>query len=160
TSYPLPGVYNVLHIVSNGTSTDTSIQQIRVFQPPVDSFASIDNRGCNNPCHMVDFSNRTIPGESPVIQYVWDFGDQTNSVFGYNVSHCYSSAGTFQVTLVTRDSNGCQTSTIMPAFVIIPPAPTSSLTATPNQACNPPLNVSFTGSGASVNGPVTYEWFF
>lgn len=160
TSYPLPGVYNVLHIVSNGSSLDTSIMQIRVFQPPTDSFTSVDQRGCNNPCHTVHFTNLTIPGESPVVDYVWDFGDGSLPQQAYNASHCYNRPGTFQVTLVSRDSNGCQTSKIVPNYVTITGAPTASMTSSPSSACNPPLNVHFTGTGSSPNGPVSYAWYF
>ena len=159
-SFSQPGIYNVLHIVSNGSSIDSMFMQIRVFQPPTDSFSSVNNIGCNTPCHMVDFSNLTIPGQAAVYDYVWDFGDGSLPVQTYNASHCYSQAGSFQVTLVSKDSNGCQTSKIIPNFVIIKPGPKGNLSVNPSQSCTSPLNVSFTGGGSSPNGAVTYEMFY
>lgn len=159
-SFPNPGIYNVLHIVSNGSSTDSMFMQIKVFQPPIDSFTSFDNIGCNTPCHMVDFTNLTIPGESPIFNYVWDFGDGSQPVSGYNVSHCYSQTGSFQVTLVSKDSDGCQTSKIIPNFVVIKAGPKANLSVSPDRSCTSPLNVTFTGSGSSPNGPVSYEMFY
>ena len=81
-SYPLPGIYNVVHVVYNGNQSDSEIIQIRVYQPPIDSFTSFDNQGCNNPCHMVNFQDMTVPGESPIVQYVWDFGDGSQPTQG------------------------------------------------------------------------------
>ena len=155
-----PGVYNVLEIVSNGITFDSSTMQIRVFQPPTDSFTSIGNVGCANPCHNVSFINLTIPGASPVTQYAWDFGDGSLAVSGVNVTHCYSQTGTFSVILVSRDSNGCQTSKTLPNYVVIARPPSATVSASPTQTCNTSLLVNFTGTGSSPNGPVTYAWYF
>jgi gliding motility-associated-like protein len=155
-----PGVYNVLEIVSNGTTTDSQTMQIRVYQPPTDSFTSYNNVGCANPCHMVNFINLTIPGASPVTQYAWDFGDGSLAVSGVNVSHCYTQTGTFSVILVARDSNGCQTSKTLSDYVVIANPPSATVTASPTQTCNTSLLVNFTGSGSSPNGPITYAWYF
>ena len=159
-SFSNPGVYNVLEIVSNGTSIDSQVMQIRVYQPPTDSFTSIGNIGCANPCHNVSFINLTIPGSSPVTQYAWDFGDGSLAVQGVNVTHCYSQTGTFSVILVARDSNGCQTNKTLPNYVVIARPPSATVSASPNQTCNSSLLVNFTGNGTSTNGPVTYAWYF
>jgi len=159
-SYPNPGVYNVLLVVSNGTTIDSSTMQIRVFQPPTDSFTSIGNVGCANPCHVVSFINLTIPGESPVTQYAWDFGDGSLAQSGFNVTHCYSQTGTYSVILVSRDSNGCQTSKTLTNYVVIAQPPTATISASPTQTCNTSMLVHFTGSGSSTNGNVTYAWYF
>ncbi len=159
-NFATPGVYNVLEIVSNGTSIDSQTKQIRVYQPPTDSFTSFNNIGCANPCHMVSFINLTVPGASPVTQYAWDFGDGSLAVSGVNVSHCYTQTGTFSVILVARDSNGCQVSKTLNDFVVIANPPSATLTASPTQTCSSSLTVNFTGSGSSPNGPVTYAWYF
>lgn len=159
-SFTSPGVYNVLEIVSNGTTTDSQTMQIRVYQPPTDSFTSFNNIGCANPCHNVSFINLTVPGASPVTQYAWDFGDGSLAVQGTNVSHCYTQTGTFSVILVARDSNGCQVSKTLPNFVVIANPPSATVSATPTQTCNTSLQVNFTGNGSSPNGPVTYAWYF
>ncbi len=159
-SFPLSGIYNVKHVVSNGTSSDSMFMQIRVFKTAVDSFTSTNNVGCSPPCHEVDFTNVTIDGESQIYNWVWDFGDGSQPVQTYNASHCYSQPGSYQVTLVSKDSDGCQTSKIIPNFVVIKPGPTGTLAASPDQSCTSPLNVTFTGTGASPNGAVTYEMFY
>ena len=159
-SFPAPGIYNVLLSASNGVSTDTQTVQIRVFQPPQPAFTAPDNHGCGSPCHTVHFTNQTIPGESPVVDYVWDFGDTSSAVHGYNVTHCYDDVGSFNVTLIVIDSNGCQKSRTMPGYVVIGASPTASMSASPTQSCTSPLTVNFTGTGSSPNGAVTYAWYF
>ncbi len=160
TSYSAAGIYNVIHAVSDGVSSDTQVLQIRVFLPATVNFTSADNHGCIFPCHTVNFTNQTIPGESPVTQYVWDYGDGSLPQTGYNTSHCYNTVGSYDVTLVARDSNNCQTSKILPGFVVIGLNPQANATANPTQSCNSPQVVSFTGNGTSSNGVLTYNWYF
>lgn len=52
----------------------------------------------------VVFSNNSANGNS----FFWDFGDNTTST-QENPSHLYSSPGTYEVTLVVSDVNGCYT---------------------------------------------------
>ncbi len=159
-SYATPGVYNVRHIVFNGSSSDTEYILIRVFLPPMVEFAAPDNHGCIEPCHMVNFTNQTIPGESPVTDYVWDFGDGSQPISGLDVAHCYDSLGNFNVTLVARDSNGCQPSVIKSGYVIISSQPTGVITPSLTKSCTEPRLVNFTGSGTTKNPPLVYEYHF
>lgn len=159
-TFAAAGIYNVRLVASNAGGSDTQTLQIRVFQPAAPNFTAPDARGCVQPCHMVHFVNQTIPGESPVTQYVWDFGDGSLPVAGFNVNHCYNQTGNYAVTLVARDSNGCQTSKIVPNYVQITNGPTASMTASPTSSCTSPLTVNFTGTGSSPNGAVSYSWFF
>ena len=159
-SFAQPGIKNVRLVVSNGSTTDTQFLQIRIFQPAAPNFTAPNRNGCVQPCHLVNFTNQTIPGESPVTQYVWDFGDGTLPVSAYNTDHCYLQPGSYNVTLVARDSNGCQTSQIIPNYVVIGSGPTANATASPTQSCTAPQIVSFTGSGTSPNGNISYAWYF
>ena len=159
-SYALPGVYPVILKAINGTDTSTATIQIRVFQPPTDSFTSINPIGCGNPCHMDSFINLTTPGQSPVTQYAWDFGDGSLAQSGTDVTHCYTHSGNFTVILVARDSNGCQVSKSISGYEVVRQGPTATMSASPNQTCNTSLLVHFTGVGTSTNGPMSYAWYF
>lgn len=160
TTFTGSGIYNVMHVASNGSSSDTAYLQIRVFVPATVNFTAPDNHGCIFPCHTVHFTNQTIPGESSVVDYVWDFGDGTLPTQAFNTNHCYNVTGVYAVTLVALDSNGCQTSLIQPNFVVIGNHPTSNISATPTQSCSSPQVVNFSGSGTSSNGAVSYAWYF
>lgn len=160
-----PGIYNVMHIVSNGSSTDTCFRQIRVFEPPTVNFASANNSGCNNPCHTVNFVNQTVPGGAPIVEYVWDYGDgslaQSVPPTAPNSSHCYNLQGNFDVTLIARDSNGCQANAVLQDFVFIGQRPSVTVSANPTSSCTSPLPVNFSASGTSFNGGTpTYTWAF
>lgn len=155
------GIYNVKHVVSNGTSTDSCFQQIRVFVPASVDFFAGNRYGCIQPCHNVSFTNTTIPGESPVVQYVWDFGDGSLPQQSYNATHCFSTTGAFDVTLVALDSNGCQTSKVANDYVVIGNYPVlNSISANPFQSCTAPQVVNFTSNASSTNGPLSYNWNF
>lgn len=159
-----PGTYNVKHVVSNGSSTDSCFVQIKVFIPPTVNFTSPNPTGCILPCYNVNLINLSTPGESPILEYVWDFGDGTLPVSVLppqsNTTHCYNQTGAFNVTLVVRDSNTCQTSKGVNNFVNIGNNPSATATAAPTQSCISPTLINFTGSGTSPNGGVTYQWFF
>ena len=159
-TYSSPGVYNVLHIVCYGNVKDSEYILIQVYQPPQVNFEAPDRYGCIQACHMVNFTNLTTPGQSPVAQYLWDFGDGSLAYQGDSASHCYDSISSFNVTLVARDSNGCQASLIKRNYVVIGKGPTGSLTINPTQSCNQPTITMFTGNGSSSNGPVSYNWYF
>ncbi|MFN8298122.1 MAG: PKD domain-containing protein [Chitinophagales bacterium] len=160
-SYSSSGIFNVMHVIISGAQRDTCYQQIRVFVPAAPDFISADNNGCVQPCHMVHFTNTSIPGESPIAEAVWNFGDGGLPISAYNAQHCYSTPGTYNVTLIVRDTNNCQTSITKPNFVVIGSGPTVNINSTtPTQSCTAPTNVAFTSSGSSPNGAISYSWNF
>ncbi len=162
SSYPTSGIFNVRHIVSNGSTSDTCYEQVRIFVPASPDFTSTNPDGCVQPCFNVSFTNLSIPGESPIVEAVWDFGDGGLPVSSYNSQHCYTTPGIYSVTLVVRDSNGCQTSITEPNYVHIGQGPTATITSVnPTQSCTSPQLVSFQGSGTAVNpGTISYSWQF
>ncbi|MCW5908201.1 MAG: PKD domain-containing protein [Chitinophagales bacterium] len=159
-----PGTYNVKHIITNGSQVDSCNIIIKVFMPPAANFTSPNPTGCILPCHNVSLINLATPGESPILEYVWDFGDGTLPVSLFppqaNTTHCYNQTGSFAVTLIVRDSNTCQSNFTIPGYVAIGNKPTITASAAPTQSCNSPTLVSFTSSGSSPNGGVSYQWFF
>jgi len=79
--------------------------------------------------------------------YSWDFGDG-NSGSGLGVSHAYSTAGVFNVTLtVTSVAAGTTGTTTKPVRIALPPAPTAILTFNPP---SPAAGVTITLSSATV----------
>lgn len=159
-----PGTYNVKHVVSNGTTIDSCYTVIKVFIPPTVNFTSPNPKGCVFPCHDVQLVNLSTPGESPILEYVWNFGDGTLPISLVpplaNTDHCYNQQGAFNVTLVVRDSNTCQSNKTV-NLVRIGAHPNVTATANPTQSCNSPTVVNFTSTGNTPNGgPVSYQWFF
>ncbi|GAA0911188.1 hypothetical protein GCM10009558_112040 [Virgisporangium aurantiacum] len=60
----------------------------------------------------VDASGSTDP-DGTVARYRWDFGDGTTlTTAGPRATHVYPRAGTFRVTLVVTDNEGCSTTLV------------------------------------------------
>jgi PKD repeat protein len=110
------------------------------------SFDASSSRLANAPC---------LAGCS----YAWDFGDGSSGT-GLGVSHAFSSAGVFNVTLtVTSLVGGTTASVTKPVRIAVPPAPTAALTINPN---SPVAGQTIVFSSASVLAPgvsiVRYVW--
>jgi hypothetical protein len=67
------------------------------------------------------FSNTSYATHSPIISWLWDFGDGNSSTLA-NPSHMYSSPGTYTVTLHAETLLGCEGDFTYP--VIVHPCPT------------------------------------
>ena len=79
--------------------------------------------------------------------YSWDFGDGSSGT-GLGVSHAFSSAGVFNVTLtVTSLTGGTTGSVTKPVRIAVPPAPTAVLTFNP---LSPAAGQTIVFSSASV----------
>ncbi len=81
--------------------------------------------GVDQPIQFLDFSmcygssyscQNINPNTGGYNQYIWDFGDGTTSNERGSVSHSYSAAGTYEVTLTIRDDLG---SCLAPRSVLV-----------------------------------------
>lgn len=122
-----------------GPSTPTTVTTLTA---PTAAF----NYSWNN--QLVEFSNSSAGGTV----YAWDFGDFSQST-AQNPSHLYTTNGTYTVTLVVTNANGCSdtTTSVVQFFVgIEEQAVLSSMTLYPNPA-NETLNMSINlNDGADV----------
>jgi PKD repeat protein len=99
-----------------------------------------------------DASNTTVGG-APCLAgctYAWNFGDG-NSDTGLGVSHSFSNAGVFNVTLTaTSLASGTSSSTTKPVRIAVPPAPTAVLSINPTA---PAAGVTIVFSSSSILPP-------
>jgi len=154
-TYLTPGTYSVKLIVSNGTEADTSSQTVTVFSAPVVDFVSDRTAAC--PFDSLQFTNHVTAGSAPVNQFAWGFGNGIASNAS-NASYRYPASGTYDVTLVVQDTNGCNGHLTKPAYITVWPKPTASFTASPLISCGPTGLVNFTDQ--SVGTGLTYSWNF
>jgi PKD repeat protein len=95
-----PGTYLICMTITAGTCTDTYCDSIIVG----------GSSGCSATYSMVDndpvVSFSPIDPYSPMLFYLWDFGDG-NSSSNYAPTHTYSSNGLYNATLTVWDSMGC-----------------------------------------------------
>ena len=125
-----------------------------LFQSPTASFASPDTSGCA-PLSSI-FTDLSSGGNAPIAQWAWDFGDgNTSSV--QHPQHTFQQPGTYDLSLLVTDQNGCQDDTTNALFVEVFPEPSASFTFTPQ---HPDLNhpqVQFEDLSMGAN---TWHWTF
>lgn len=158
--YVNPGQYTVTLTVSDGSNNDTRTYTnlITVFQNPTSFFSATSPvNGCAP--LSVSFGDLSTPGDGTINQWLWDFGDgNTDTV--QNPTHIYATAGTFTVTLVVTDDNGCSNTFVITNYVNVSNSPVAAFTGGPLNACDPPLTVNFTNNTTGGAAPVTFQWDF
>jgi gliding motility-associated-like protein len=105
-TYTTPGIYDVKLIVyslniSGIVCTDSITQQVNVVSSMRGSFLATDTVSNCSP-FTATFTNQNIPS----VTTAWDFGDGTTGS-GDVISHTFTKAGTYNVTLTTRVRGGC-----------------------------------------------------
>lgn len=151
-SYSTPGIYMITLISSFGACNDTATGSITVFDKPAANFTGSNTSSCKAPL-TVSFANQTAGG----VTYRWDFGDGNISAL-QNPVHTYTTTGSFTVTLIATNANGCSDTIIKPGFVnILPPA--ASINNLPVSACAP-LTWTFSSTVNTVDPVISYQWDF
>jgi len=99
------GTYIVkLTVLNSDGENNTAIENITVeLKPPEAKF--------NHPTEdiyineLLNFTDASIPGDSNITSWLWDFGDGTTST-DKNTSHTYTSEDQYTITLKVTDING------------------------------------------------------
>lgn len=153
--YNTPGTYVIRQYVSYGTNVDSSSQVIVVFSPPTVGFTSDITAAC--PQQAIQFTDQSIAGQAPINHLAWDFGNGiANS--DNNISYSYPVSGTYNVTLVAQDTNGCASHLTKTAYITIWPKPTATYTASPLVSCAASQVVNFTNQ--STGNGLSNKWNF
>ncbi|MEM7367570.1 MAG: PKD domain-containing protein [Bacteroidota bacterium] len=156
--YVNPGTYTVSLTVSDGLGSNTVVrtQYITIFQDPIANFTASPVSGCA-PLQVV-FTDASQPGDAPIQTWLWDFGDGNLSSLP-SPSHIYSSPGSYDITLVVTDTNGCSSSQIENDLVIVSAPLQAQASWTALTPCSLPYQVSFTASVTPTN-TYSYLWDF
>ncbi len=150
--YTSPGIYTVKMVANFGACTDSALKQVTVLDKPTAGFSSTATSSCSAP-FTVTFGNGSTGGTS----YQWDFGDGNTST-DPNPSHTYNTEGSYNVTLIVTNANGCTDTLRRSSFVNIE-APQVQLNNLPVNGCAP-LTRQFSATATSVDGIVGYLWDF
>lgn len=150
--YSAPGVYPVRMIADFGGCSDTAFSTVTILDKPISDFTAVNTSACKAPL-TVNFSDLSTGAAN----YNWNFGDGNTST-QRNPVHTYSSTGSFTVTLIVTNANGCSDTLIKPGFVRIQP-PVASINNLPVSACAP-VTWTFGSTVNTVDPVVSYQWDF
>jgi PKD repeat protein len=113
-TYPSTGSYNVTLCVKNSLGCiNCYTQAITIYPSPVASF-SADTACKGTPTH---FQNLSYCLGDNINSWEWNFGDGTGSTNVQWPVHTFTSAGTFNVSLVVTTLHGCTADTVIPVVV-------------------------------------------
>ncbi len=110
-TYHQPGLYSVTLSATNmlgGTVSLTKEFIIEVLPNPVAQFAVYPTTTLNVPGETLYTDNRS----RDATEYLWDFGDGSTST-DPEPQHKYNEEGTFTVTLIARNADGCADTTAL-----------------------------------------------
>ena len=156
--YSAPGVYDVtLTVTKTGQepSTITKTAYINVSAYPVASFGSAGDCAGTETA----FTDMTNPGTGVITSWAWDFGDpasSSNTSDQQNPVHIYSTAGTYEVTLVTINQGGCSDTTVQGVSILTTPG-IASTPAGNGDLCQKSTGIVYTTEGATDATSYTWE---
>ncbi|MBL4668806.1 MAG: PKD domain-containing protein, partial [Flavobacteriales bacterium] len=146
--YLLGGNYNVQLIIGNGAGcSDTIVTPIVVSTVPTPGF-SADTVCFGN---VTTFTENVID-VAGIATYDWDFGDGNTSI-SPNPTYIYQAPGTYNVTLIATNINGCDSFITIP--VIVNAIPVAIYTV--DTVC---LGSITTFADASTGTPNGWTWNF
>jgi gliding motility-associated-like protein len=122
-TYTNPGTYTVSLVVYDSTNfcvnKDSTTQIITVHPKPQASFVP-----SVAPCTNSFAAQNTSTGS---VSYVWNFGDASGTTTVVNPAHTYTANGTYTVSLIATNAQGCKDTLRQPVSVFIfNPVATSS----------------------------------
>ena len=147
--------YLTLVITSTSGCSHTRHDSIHINPLPVANFSS--DTACEG--GITQFTDMSIPNGGTIISYSWTFGDGGSSP-SQSPQHTYLTYGTYLVTLMVTNSNGCIHSVSKTVFVN--PKPVAEFSYSPSSCVGTAVsftNQSFVPAGfsSSIN---KWEWNF
>ena len=135
-----------------GTPVVTGTVTVNVYALPMIAFTANDTNGCAPLC--VRFTAVSNPACQSA---AWQYGDGSTATGCGSVNHCYSTAGSYGVTLTVTDINTCVSTLTKPNYIVVNPVPHAAFTYSPTviSIVNPVVNFTDASTGA-----YTWNWNF
>lgn len=146
-----PGQYTVtlqgVSIYNQCPATYTSV--VTVMDLPNASFEPAAYSGC------VPFEIELYNSSQGTIFYEWNFGDGNTSI-EESPKHLYGEVGTYEITLIATDINGCFNDTTL-SNIIVHPKAEAAFEFERTSLCGLPATINFENQSSGANG---YTWNF
>ena len=154
-SFAAAGTYKVRLILPDTNycnSPDSMTVTLRVA-PLVKAIIGTPGLGCIPDDAL--FENNSLAGQD----FFWDFGDGTGVIKNNNqqVTHTYTTAGTYSVKLVAIDTSTCNKIDSVTASIQMAGKPTAAFTVSP---LTPQENFPFTFTNTSSPDANRFKWLF
>ncbi|MBO9658463.1 MAG: PKD domain-containing protein, partial [Chitinophagaceae bacterium] len=128
--YLTAGTYTVWLYNYYGNCIDSTSQQFTINTPPVANFTATGTGTCQ-PTFAVNFQDLS----TGAVSWQWSFGDGNTSGL-QNPAHTYNGYGSYDVTLVITNNNGCLDTLTMPGFIRLQ-RPVITVPQVPANGCIP-----------------------
>ncbi|MBO9632715.1 MAG: PKD domain-containing protein [Chitinophagaceae bacterium] len=157
-TYAQPGTYSVTLTVRNGDGTNaiTKTGYITVNASPQANFVASRTIACAP--GAIQFTDKSVPNNSPISEWYWDFGDGTTST-AQHPTKTYTDPGFYTVSLRITSASGCVASRAFARYIRITGGVTADFNYSAAATCRPPFNINFSNQ-TSGPGNLTYKWSF
>ena len=104
--------------------------------------------------------SKSTDADGEVVAYAWSFGDGAKAS-GKVVTHSFSTAGAYQVTLTVTDDQGAQGSASIEATITKPDAPPVAIIQVSTNSAETGTQISFDASASTDDGTIVgWAWEF
>ncbi len=124
--------------------------QVTINPKPNVTFSN-NNSVCTVGC--VTFTDNSSVNCSSLL---WDYGDGTTGS-GSSPTHCYTNAGSYQVSAICNTTQGCADTFTVQNAVVVTATPIAAFTVSPALQVNAGSTVTFNGAASAS---VSYIWHF
>ncbi|GAC1589030.1 MAG: hypothetical protein NVS3B8_02910 [Chitinophagaceae bacterium] len=114
--YQTAGTHKITLVADFGSCKDSVSKSIKILPKAIAGFTAGKTASCKAP-FTVQFSNLT----TGAINYKWLFGDSSSSTL-QNPSHTYVQNGSYTVTLIVTNNNGCADTLKQTNYINVLPA--------------------------------------
>jgi gliding motility-associated-like protein len=144
----------MMHVTDLNGCEDSAAVSITVNPVPTADLSADVTSGCAPLC--VQFADlTTISSPGVITSWSWDYGDGTST--SANPTHCYNTAGSYDVLLTVVSADGCSSTIAYPSYINVFAVPVASFTADPQPATMVDPVITFTDASSNASA---WSWNF